>query len=314
MRMMNYGPTKQYMQDLSSTARETLSNIVHRVGSFLRPIYKSKAVRNGVLTLVYLGGSVNLLADNTSYEKQPDPKPNSPSKQTDANSGKGEKPKKSSTKNEKGKGGLDDLLNGIWHLPGNIGQGIDAYFKRAEKYGTVDDYLYRPLEPGEKRLDKIGEGTWFFTGHYIVTARNLVYGVCVELPTEAMARADAEKKAEQAKKPKKPKKERNREGLGVVLVPLDFLWDATGFVLEKGVDTLRFGKHVGAVAIEGAGNGIDYAIKNPANTAAMVGASYGINEAVQSISGGDGGAGEGGEVLPPKPAFPKPQLPPPPAF
>lgn len=267
---MNYRPNLQYV-------REALSSIVERANNLVRPIYQSKAARRGVLTLVYLAGSTNLLADNTSYGKQPNPNPTAPSGQTDSSSGKS-KSKNPKTSSEKK--GLDSLL-----------KSIDDYFKGAENFGTVDARLYRPLGEGQNRVGEIVEGAYLFPGHCIIAAKDGAYSVSVGLFTEAMDRADAEKKAEQAKKPSKPRKERNRDGLGVLLIPLDLTLDIGGFALGKGVDTVRFAKYVGIVGVEGALEGVGQALKNPADAVAIAGTTYLVVHAASGHGGKGGGVG-----------------------
>lgn len=301
----SYRPRLQY---LIETAEKTIggvyngtADLLNRTGDLLRRTYRSKLARRGLLTFIYLAGSANVLADNIGYSKLRPQQPTAPSGQTDSNSGKENKVKNPHNK-EKDNCELGGIVDGIWHFPGNTGRGIGLYFEEAEGYGTVDDHFYRKLPPGEKRLDKIAEGVWFFPGHYVISGRNLIYCVGVGIPTEAMNRAKAEKRAEQAKQ--KPKKERNRKGLWVLWVPVDFVWDVTGYVLEKGVDTLRVGKHTAIVTIEEGGRLTKYSVKNPANTASMVGASYGIGAAINCIAGGDGdGGGAAGYTGPDLPDF-----------
>jgi len=299
----NYRPNLQYLVE---TAGKTIDVVYEKTLDALRWIYTSKAARRGLLIGIYLAGSANLLADNASHENKQDAKPNAPSKQKSDNSSKRkEKKSKTSADKEKGEGGLAGIVDGIWQFPGNVGKWLDAYFAECKDYGVVDNYLYRELPEGATRGERISDGAYHFPGHFVISVKDFAYGATFGVTKEAIERADAEKKEEQAKNPPKEQKERNREGLAILLVPADIVWDAGAAILETGADTFRVGKHLPGVIAEGSGRILVGALQNPAETVSMTAASYGTGAAIKGIFGTGSGDGKGGAEFsgPDKPDF-----------
>lgn len=266
---MDYKPVIE-MKGYARNAAETLYNIVAGAGDFLKRVSQSRAVRSGVLSVIYFGGQVNVLANNI-YEKKPEQKPNATSKQMDSNSGRANPTSR------------DGILDKIWD------------------YGTVDQRL---RTEGTNHVDTI----LLFGPDYVVDLGRGVYVVgsdVLNLPGEAMRRAKAIK-AEEGKSVsaggEKKEDKSTREFLAETRVGSRIQLPATqiGGVTEsrnpsskdskgplEGIlgfigDTGRFLGQVVVVAAEGAGrylrDGVGYVSENPLDATAKGLTTWGIIE------------------------------------